>query len=402
MEPGRSWTIADGVCTVPIGDHLLVGECKGGDIRLLNPTAALIWNAVQQGAGARLIARDLADAFGIGFGQASADVEHMLRAWEDAALLLSAALPSPAPADQTPAPPGLPCDAVAIHTGNYCLGAKYLKIRCLAAPDIDASGRAWIRRIVAMFAGFASADDGGIRDPVAAIDFCVGQAWSAVAFREHRWRGDSIVGGFVELCSVLLQASYGPFDWLCRLHAATLACGGAAIVLPAPAGNGKSTLAAYLAASGWTYLADDTTTLDPHFRALPFPTAVGLKAGSVPVLDHLYPGLRSLPEHEYADKVARYVALDPQAHAAVPLDVSVLVFPKYEPAAHPSPERLPAPEAAARLMAAGIGMSGNLTPAKLAWFAALVGRTPCWSLGYESLPEAEAQLRRIAHASCAA
>lgn len=379
-----------------------MGECVGGDIRLLNPTAALIWNYVEDGVDARGIAGELADAFGIGLGQASADVEGMLRAWEEAALLRANPRPLPPRIEPHVPPAAIPGNAVLVHAGSYCLGAKRFRIRFLAAPDIDGIGRAFIGRIVAMFSGFASPGEACIADPVPAIEFCVGRSSSSVAYENGCWRGDSVMDGFVELCSVLLHATYGPFDWLCRLHAATLARDDAAIVMPAPAGNGKSTLAAYLAASGWTYCADDTTALDPRCRVLPLPTAVGLKAGSLSVLDRLYPGLGSLQVHEYGDKAARYLALDPLRSAGAPLDLSAMVFPKYEPGAEPSLGRLSAAEAVARLMEAGIGLGGTLTPAKLEWFAGLMERTPCWALGYDSLAGAEAKLRSVASGSCAA
>lgn len=379
-----------------------MGECVGGDIRLLNPTAALIWNYVEDGVDARGIARELAHAFGIGLDQAGADVEGMLRAWEAAALLQ--ANPRPLPPRVEPHVPStaIPGDAVLVHAGSYCLGAKHFRIRYRAAPDIDDIGRAFIGRIVAMFSGFASPAEACTADPVRAIEFCVGRSSSSVAYDDRCSRSDSITDGFVELCSVMLHATYGPFDWLCRLHAATLARDGAAIVMPAPAGNGKSTLAAYLAASGWTYCADDTTTLDPRRRVLPLPTAIGLKAGSLSVLDRLYPGLGSLQVHEYGDKAARYLALDPRRSAGTPLDLSAMVFPKYAPDVEPSLRKISAAEAAARLMEAGIGLGGTLTSAKLEWFAGLVERTPCWALGYDSLPGAEAKLRSVSGGSCAA
>ncbi|MEO8007806.1 MAG: PqqD family peptide modification chaperone [Betaproteobacteria bacterium] len=398
LNLGRRWAIADGVCTAPVGDHLLLGECAGAHLRLLNPTAALIWNGLEDGVDAPGIARELAGAFGIGFEQAIADVEGMLQAWEGAALVQAHPRTLSAPATAAPPSTTISRHAIEVHCGHYCLGAKHFRIRYLAGPDIDDVGKSFIGRIAAMFAGFAGS---GEADPLPTIEFCVGRSSSSVGYREGCWRGDSAMDAFVELCSVLLQEAYGPFDWLCRLHAATLARDGAAIVMPAPAGDGKSTLAAYLAASGWTYFADDTTTLDPHYRALPLPTAIGLKAGSLSVLARFYPGLQVLPVHEYGDKAARYVALDPARPAAAPLEVAAMVFPKYEAGGALSPRRLPAPEAAARLMDAGIGLGTTLTPAKVEWLSRLVQRTPCWALGYQSLPDAEAKLRAIANGSCA-
>jgi hypothetical protein len=85
----------------------------------------------------------------------------------------------------------------------------------------------------------------------------------------------------------------------------------------------------------------------------------------------------------------------------VPLEISAMVFPKYEAGAALSLRQLPAAEAAARLMDAGIGLGATLTPAKVEWFGQLVQRVPCWALDYESLPDAEANLRAIAVGSCA-
>ena len=46
------------------------------------------------------------------------------------------------------------------------------------------------------------------------------------------------------------------------IHAAVLAKGDRAVILPAPSGGGKSTLAAALAFSGWRLLSDELTLLD--------------------------------------------------------------------------------------------------------------------------------------------
>lgn len=72
------------------------------------------------------------------------------------------------------------------------------------------------------------------------------------------------------------------------LHAAAFAVpGGAATLLAAPAGYGKTTLALEMASRGLTFLGDDTAPLDlSTARITPFPRAVGVRpGGSAPVAE---------------------------------------------------------------------------------------------------------------------
>ena len=71
------------------------------------------------------------------------------------------------------------------------------------------------------------------------------------------------------------------------LHAAGLeAPGGGTLVIVAPSGGGKSTLAAALIARGAAFLSDEHVPLDPRdLRPLSYPRALGLKHDAPPALE---------------------------------------------------------------------------------------------------------------------
>jgi hypothetical protein len=80
---------------------------------------------------------------------------------------------------------------------------------------------------------------------------------------------------------VLAEASLAASDDEWAVHAAEVARGQQAVLLPGPAGRGKSTLALGLGAAGYKVLGDDTVVLASgtlEVRALPFPLSI--KSGS--------------------------------------------------------------------------------------------------------------------------
>lgn len=393
----QSWNIADGVSWVAIDEHLAVGACLTGDIHLLNPTAALIWACLADGNRVDGAALALANAYGIPFDRTNTDVSRMVRAWEDASLLNKDGVSSPV--ERLSLITAETCQNFElVRTSDYCVGGVGFRIRYWAGSDIDEMGRASIERLIAIFSGLACSSTGHADYPGSEIDYRIGRSYFSVASQSDYWQSDSILDAQANLQSVILRTVYSSvdFDWLCNVHAATLAWDGTTIMLPAPTGHGKSTLAAYLVGRGWTYFSDDTTAVAPQYYALPLPTAIGLKSGSLPALNRLYPNLCALPEHAYGGKVARYLAPAQAKPTCVPSEISAMIFPKYELGAEPSLKRLSAPQAATLIMEAGVSFGGTLTPAKLQWLASLVTRTPCWSLGYGSLPEAEALLGSVA------
>jgi HprK-related kinase A len=74
------------------------------------------------------------------------------------------------------------------------------------------------------------------------------------------------------------------------IHAAVVERSGAALILPAPPGSGKSTLTAALINRGWRLLSDELTLIDPILgSAVPIARPVGLKNESIEVIQNFLP-----------------------------------------------------------------------------------------------------------------
>ena len=78
-------------------------------------------------------------------------------------------------------------------------------------------------------------------------------------------------------------------DWLGTFHASTIVKNDKAIMLIGDSGNGKSTLAAFLMASGYKVIADDLTPMLGSNQSLyAYPTSISIKEGAFPLLEPLY------------------------------------------------------------------------------------------------------------------
>ena len=113
------------------------------------------------------------------------------------------------------------------------------------------------------------------------------------------------------------------------IHAAGAVYAERAIILPAPAGAGKSTLTAGLVRGGCEYLTDEMVILQARTSGLvPFPKAMSLKEGSFALFGSLRPEPTG-PEHDrvwYLDPER----LRPGSVVKKPTAIGWVVFPRYE------------------------------------------------------------------------
>lgn len=368
--------VPSATCAVSIEDHLLVAECRSGDLRLFNPTAALIWRRLEEGLSTPAIARSIASDFGIPYLQAESDVRGMVEAWRGAGLAgfddSAAKRRRIEPDAHAAAPTFEACRR------RYRLADARFEVRYRLASDADDGDRRFLERVLAMFCAL---EEGSFEAAGAPVDLVIGGAHAKA---------------FGPFCRTVLQKVYGPFEWLFTMHAAGVGRGDAAVALVAGEGSGKSTFCAHLAASGWSYFADDLLTIDPRTAcALPLPVAVGVKAGSVSLLGRAYPGLERIEEHRYGRKAARYLALPRRAMATRPSPLSALVFSRFVAGADCRLDRIGPATSAQRLMEAGVIFGDALRPGMVDWLGKFVTRTPCYALRYSRLGQAEAALRSV-------
>jgi len=114
------------------------------------------------------------------------------------------------------------------------------------------------------------------------------------------------------------------------VHAGAVSSGGRAIVLPASAGSGKSTLVAGLVRAGMTFYSDEVAAFAGDGTVSAVPRSIVLKPTSIPVFE---PPLPALPA-ETAPFLTSTYPLRPgdigSPEIGVPAPVGYIVFPEYE------------------------------------------------------------------------
>lgn len=200
-----------------------------------------------------------------------------------------------------------------------------------------------------------------------------------------------------------LQQAFAMFEWglnwcvsgHCHqylvFHAAVVEKNGHAMILPAPAGSGKSTLCAGLVTHGWRLLSDELTLLDPASGCVvPLPRPVGLKNASIDVIRRFVPDA-------VIGRLAHDTAKGTVAHMKVPRE-SVLraaetalpgwiVYPRYVSG---SPAQLQSwPKARAFMHMANNAFNYSLHGASgFDALARLIDGSICYEFAYSDLDEA--------------
>lgn len=132
------------------------------------------------------------------------------------------------------------------------------------------------------------------------------------------------------------------------LHAAVLARGSYAVVLPAPPGSGKSTLTAALAYRGWRLLSDELTLIDPltglvHGLARP----ISLKNESIEAISRFLPDARLgpvIPDTKKGAIAFLPAPLNAIDDIGVPARIDWVIAPRFKRGARPSMAPVPRPE----------------------------------------------------------
>ena len=182
------------------------------------------------------------------------------------------------------------------------------------------------------------------------------------------------------------------------VHAAVVARGDRAAILPAPPGSGKSTLAAALAFRGWRLLSDEFAVVDTATGDLiPVPRPLALKGPSIQLMRGRVPDIRFGPLLQDVDRPpTRYAA--PPATAVRESQNRArpgwIVVPQWREGA--STALTPVTKARALSHLADSSFNYNLVgPAGFARLADLVDHSPCYSLSYGDLDGALTAFDRL-------
>ena len=200
--------------------------------------------------------------------------------------------------------------------------------------------------------------------------------------------------GFMHAARSLL---YGEGRYDVAFHAAMVAIGDCGVMLCAPREWGKSTLASYLVAQGFEFLADEPALLHLDtwsVSALHLP--ISLKQGSWPTLRQWWPQLDDAPIHLRSEGTKiRMVHPSQGSGISQSRRLTHIVFPQYAPLSSAKVEFLSLLPTLRLLNESGMLLAKQFTRENFEDLLRSVRRTSAYKLQYASLAEAHRMLDEI-------
>jgi len=170
------------------------------------------------------------------------------------------------------------------------------------------------------------------------------------------------------------------------LHAAAVAKGKGAIVVPANSGAGKSTFTTWLTASGFEYITDELIMVGDNGALEGVARPIQIKFHGLDAVEHLL----VKPELVQKGKFATALPVESLGGSFCESEkkLSVFIFPIYSKGADFLFEKLSSTDAGMRLMANHVN-ARNLEGHGFRAMMQLIRNTPCYSLeygGFDTLP----------------
>ncbi len=170
------------------------------------------------------------------------------------------------------------------------------------------------------------------------------------------------------------------------LHAASVAKGEGALVVPANSGAGKSTFTTWLVAQGFSYLTDELILANDDGVLDGIARPIQIKFHGLEAVEHLI----TRPELVQPGKFATALPIDCLGgkQVAESKKLRAFVFPNYQKSTGFSFSKLSSAEAGMRLMANHVN-ARNLEGHGFRAMMKLIRNTPCYSLdygGFDTLP----------------
>jgi hypothetical protein len=211
--------------------------------------------------------------------------------------------------------------------------------------------------------------------------------WQLAVNEQLASTGQGLENALIGVLHTLIDLACQAKERLLVIHGAGLKLtDGRGVLLIAPGGSGKTTLATALNAQGYALLSDDVVPVTLEGELLGLGTPICLKAGSWPVLATLRPDILETHTIERFAQTVRY--LPPLGEgSASPIPLSLLLFPCYQPGSVPYCKTL-SPEAALQHIIEAEAVIRNLTQAKLDALASWVSSVPAYVLSYPDLGSA--------------
>ena len=348
-----------------------------------NAAAATVWRAWSRSASVADAAKQLGMTFGIDAGRAHRDVEAILEHWRSEGLFDTA----------TPLAPG--SDTVEwqardkVYAGRWTCQISGLTIEFA----IEKSDRvAQVRTLLQLFETEGSPTRPA--DLSIALREVEGGATALIVDGLERVRaakGETLKDAVHD---VLIERIHPRARVLALAHAGCVAKNDIAVGFPADSGGGKTTLIAYLAAHGFTYISDDLLPIAEDGIALPWPMPLSVKSGSLAVLGPIYPHLAEARSFRTKGDTAHLLP-PPVMNWDHHVDLRFLVFPKYGPSADAAFDEIGPLDALTRLIQSRIWLGYPLTLDRVTAFLKWLASVRSFACTYSDVKDAAAHVNRI-------
>ncbi len=354
-----------------LGASQLLAQPGSGRLCLLNASAAAVWARHEAGAEAAAIVRWLTATYALPESIAHQQVAALYAAWHQAVLLDTPAAEAAVSADWViPVPPAIASP-----------GADWLTLAGTAFALHREDG-GWARALAPLLQPFrrapAASHAHALRLTGAPDD------WTLWLNGQPAASGTTADAAITTILHTLFDLACRAADRLLVIHGAGLVLpDGTGLLLVAPGGSGKTTLATALNAEGLGLLSDDVVPVDQDGRLLGLGAPICLKAGSWPVLTAHRPDLEQWPTLQRLGQTIRYLPPCGSTPAS-PIPLGRLLFPRYQPGSIPHTEPL-TPEQALQALIEAEAVIRNLTQSKLDALARWVSSVPAYALTYPDL-----------------
>ena len=368
----------------PLGQDQLMARPGDWRLWLLNAEAACLWDWHRAGLNAEALAERLSRQAGLTPDTARDQIDTLLRDWRRSGLLDPAPLLDPEEAAWGLSPHSDPCPPWPADTRALGIGDIWLGLWIEAEP---------LRQALWPFIAPLHANTDLTAGPLLRLQGSA-ENWALQWNRQTLETGRGGDAAVLALLRELTERACRAAERLLVVHGAGLiGPDGAGVLLIAPGGSGKTTLAAALNVEGLPLLHDDVVpvTLDGKLLGLGLP--ITLKAGSWPILQTLRPDLIETPIRQRLGQPVRLLPSRGTVPSG-PVPLGALVFPRYLPGAPAHVQRL-TPEAALPGLIEAKAVIRHLTQEKLERLARWVEMAPAWSLTYPDLASGLAGMRRI-------
>ena len=362
---------------------------SGGDrLHLLNASAAELWQLHQVSddeVAARPLIQKLTVDYGLPKSTASSQIEELLLHWRETGLLTDGLEPHPATLAQAcdwVIPPHFPVMdrsmTFTVRLAGLCCGVVVEdpqlteRLKVLLSSVLLASPEPLAHQLV--LTGNGTRWQLGVNEQLESI-------------------GQGLENALTLVLHTLIDLACQAEERLLVIHGAGLRLDdGRGVLLIAPGGSGKTTLATALNAQGYALLSDDVVPVNLAGELLGLGTPICLKSGSWSVLAALRPDIASTQSIERFDQTVRY--LPPLGNGlACPIPLGLLLFPRYQSGSVPHCQAL-SPEEALQHIIEAEAVIRNLTQTKLDALASWVSSVPAYALCYPDLDSALALVRK--------